>query len=191
MRTSGKVQRLSVMLPCCSCLQCGHRHASSGASYKEEARVGISFQILRHLSLCHHSSAAPGQTLTPAPQVPPTIIKLIGDSGFPMLLFKYWQAERHACLMQEAPPAARQNSASAAVQRSYFHPTNAYHFEVGDKKKQKQKAGRLGSLGILTRKPSAKKESQQKEDRCTSNFISDTSLRSGNSFPPYVPMAQT
>lgn len=32
MRMSGRVHRLSLMLPCWSCLQCGHRHASSGAS---------------------------------------------------------------------------------------------------------------------------------------------------------------
>lgn len=92
MRTSGKVQRLSVMLPCCSCLQCGHRHASSGASYKEEAWVGmsISFQIPRQLSLQHCSTAAPGpvQTLTPAPHLRPAFIKLIGNAGFPMMLFK-------------------------------------------------------------------------------------------------------
>lgn len=33
MRTSGRVQRLSLMRPCCSCLQCGQRQASSGASW--------------------------------------------------------------------------------------------------------------------------------------------------------------
>lgn len=67
MRTSGKVQRLSVMLPCCSCLQCGHRHASSGASYREEAQVGVGIQSPRQLPLHHWSSSGPGQTLTPAP----------------------------------------------------------------------------------------------------------------------------
>lgn len=34
MRMSGRVQRLSLMLPCWSCLQCGHLHASSGASWR-------------------------------------------------------------------------------------------------------------------------------------------------------------
>lgn len=33
MRMSGRVHRLSLMLPCWSCLQCGHRQASSGASW--------------------------------------------------------------------------------------------------------------------------------------------------------------
>lgn len=95
--------------------------------------------------------------------------------------------------MQEARPTARQNSASAAVQRSYFHLINPNPFEVGEKKKQRQKAGRLGSLSrsTLTRKPATKKESEQKDDRCTSNFISNTSLPSGNPLPPYVPMAHT
>lgn len=37
MSTSGSVHRLSVMLPCCSCLQCGQRQASSGASWKQGA----------------------------------------------------------------------------------------------------------------------------------------------------------
>lgn len=37
MSTSGSVHRLSVMLPCCSCLQCGQRQASSGASWKHGA----------------------------------------------------------------------------------------------------------------------------------------------------------
>lgn len=32
--TSGSVQRLRLMLPCCSCLQWGQRQASSGASWK-------------------------------------------------------------------------------------------------------------------------------------------------------------
>jgi len=84
MRTSGKVQRLSVMLPCCSCLQCGHRHASSGASYKEGAWAGINFQIPRPLSLHHRPSAAPGpaQTLTRAPHPPPAFTKLTGRAGF-------------------------------------------------------------------------------------------------------------
>lgn len=95
-------------------------------------------------------------------------------------------------LTQEALPTARQNSASAAVLRSYLHLINPNPFEVG-KKKQRQKADRLGSLSesILTRKLATKKESEQKEDRCASNFISDTSLPSGNSLPPYVPVAQT
>lgn len=33
MRTSGSVHRLSLMRPCCSCLQWGQRQASSGASW--------------------------------------------------------------------------------------------------------------------------------------------------------------
>lgn len=41
MRMSGKVQRLSVMLPCCSCLQWGQRQASSGANYKQREAIYV------------------------------------------------------------------------------------------------------------------------------------------------------
>lgn len=149
------------MLPCCSCLQCGHRHASSGASYKEQAAVGIGFQIPKQLPPHHCSPAAqsPEQTLTPLPHLPLALIKLTGDAGFPMMLFKV--TSRDVCLTQKALSAARQNSASAAVQRIFLHLINASALEVEKKEKEKprQTAGRLGTLkSIVTRKPAVEKK---------------------------------
>lgn len=40
MRMSGRVHRLSLMLPCWSCLQCGQRQASSGASWSHRWQKG-------------------------------------------------------------------------------------------------------------------------------------------------------
>lgn len=48
--TSGRVHRLNVMLPCCSCLQCGHRHASSGASWKQGAGLPLGTTLSKSLS---------------------------------------------------------------------------------------------------------------------------------------------
>lgn len=77
MRTSGKVQRLSVMLPCCSCLQCGHRHASSGASYKEEAQAGISFKF-QGSSHCFFIDQGSAQAPTHKSQLPSSIHQASG-----------------------------------------------------------------------------------------------------------------
>lgn len=65
------------------------------------------------------------------------------------------------CLIQEALAAARQNSASAAVQRTFLHLINtsasALEVEKKEKEKPRQKAGRLGSLkSTVTRKPAVK-----------------------------------
>lgn len=67
------------------------------------------------------------------------------------------------CLIQEALPAARQNSASADVQRPFLHLINANALEVEKKEKEKprQKPGRFGSLkSIPTRKPAVEKKKQ-------------------------------
>lgn len=83
MRMSGRVHRLSLMLPCWSCLQCGQRQASSGASWNH---WGEKTTRDRHLKLAHSKRYIKSVKLTQA----------LGELTCSSLVYswKHWASEQ-------------------------------------------------------------------------------------------------